>query len=80
MAAQVTEITRQVSELTRMPWTETTSWTEPLTETVCTNPEPFYGELDKCRGFLLQCNIVFQQRSGSFNSDVAKILSLTGLL
>lgn len=44
------------------------------------NPEPFEGDLDKCRGFLLQCRLVFLQRSRLFVSDEAKINYVIGLL
>ncbi|XP_078108675.1 uncharacterized protein LOC144519433 [Sander vitreus] len=38
-----------------------------------TSPEPFSGELNKCRGFLLQCELIFQQKPLSFASESSKI-------
>ncbi|KAK2885165.1 hypothetical protein Q8A73_021639 [Channa argus] len=35
-------------------------------------PEPFSGDLDKCRGFLLQCRLVFAQQPQTYASDAAK--------
>lgn len=43
------------------------------------DPDPFFGDLEKCRGFLLQCGLVFQQRPVSFSSDLAKINYVVGL-
>uniref|UniRef100_A0AAY5L4M1 Uncharacterized protein n=1 Tax=Esox lucius TaxID=8010 RepID=A0AAY5L4M1_ESOLU len=45
-----------------------------------TSPEPFSGELNKCRGFLLQCGLVFQQRPLSFASEASKVHYTLGLL
>lgn len=67
MAAQVMELVCQVTELIRAP--ETSSWAEPAKETVFVDPEPFNGELDKCHGFLLQCNVIFQQHLHTFESS-----------
>lgn len=44
------------------------------------DPEPFQGDLDKCRGFLLQCRLIFSQRPNAFPSDEAKINYIIGLL
>lgn len=44
------------------------------------DPEPFEGDVDKCWGFLLQCRLVFLQRSRLFVSDEAKINYVIGLL
>lgn len=44
------------------------------------DPEPFDGDLNRCRGFLLQCRLVFAQRSAQFHSDQAKIYYIIGLL
>lgn len=44
------------------------------------DPEPFYVDLNQCRGFLLQCQLVFSQRSRLFASDEAKINYIIGLL
>lgn len=37
------------------------------------DPEPFNGDLDKCRGFLLQCRLIFSHRLRASLSDEAKI-------
>uniref|UniRef100_A0A3B3HMM2 DUF4939 domain-containing protein n=1 Tax=Oryzias latipes TaxID=8090 RepID=A0A3B3HMM2_ORYLA len=44
------------------------------------NPDPFSGTSDHCRGFLLQCTMVFSQQSSMYSSDEAKIAYMTGLL
>uniref|UniRef100_A0A3B3HQ03 DUF4939 domain-containing protein n=1 Tax=Oryzias latipes TaxID=8090 RepID=A0A3B3HQ03_ORYLA len=44
------------------------------------NPDPFSGTSDHCRGFLLQCTMVFSQQSSMYSSDEAKIAYVTGLL
>lgn len=46
---------------------------------VC-DPEPFHGNLDHCWGFLLQCMLVFTQRSRHFALDGAKVIYVIGLL
>lgn len=38
-----------------------------------TAPEPFTGELNKCRGFLLQCGLKFQTKPLSFASESSKV-------
>lgn len=44
------------------------------------NPELFFGDLNRCCGYLPQCRLVFAQRSRSFASDEAKINYINGLL
>lgn len=44
------------------------------------DPEPFHRELDRCCGFILQCQLVFSQRSRTFRSDQTKINYILGLL
>lgn len=44
------------------------------------DPELFNGDLDKCRGFLLQCRLVFSQRLLWYASDEEKINYIIGLL
>lgn len=46
---------------------------------VC-NPAPFRGNLDRCRGFLLQCRLVVQHCPGSYTTNAAKVSYLLGLL
>ncbi|KAK5612114.1 hypothetical protein CRENBAI_026147 [Crenichthys baileyi] len=43
-------------------------------------PEPLSGDLEKRRGFLLQCTLVFQQARGSFLDDTSRISYMIGLL
>lgn len=42
------------------------------------DPEPFSGELNACRGFLVQCAMVLEQRS--FTTDIAKRAYIFNLL
>lgn len=42
--------------------------------------DPFEGNLNKCRRFLFQCSLLFQQRPHFFSSDTAKINYVIGLL
>lgn len=44
------------------------------------DPKPFIRDLDKCRGFLLQCQLIFTQWSRAFPSDAMKINYILGLL
>uniref|UniRef100_A0AAY5KLT4 DUF4939 domain-containing protein n=1 Tax=Esox lucius TaxID=8010 RepID=A0AAY5KLT4_ESOLU len=50
-------------------------WEPPVTA-----PEPFAGELNKCRGFLLQCGLVYRQKPQSFATDSSKVHYALGLL
>uniref|UniRef100_A0A3B5QYG7 DUF4939 domain-containing protein n=1 Tax=Xiphophorus maculatus TaxID=8083 RepID=A0A3B5QYG7_XIPMA len=43
-------------------------------------PEPYTGEIDRCRGFLLQCSLVFSSSPQSFQTDGAKISFVVGNL
>ncbi|KAK2899405.1 hypothetical protein Q8A73_012534 [Channa argus] len=42
--------------------------------------EPFFGNLDKCRGFLLQYCLVFTQQPHTYASDAGKVAYFIGLL
>lgn len=53
--------------------------TSPSDAYMC-DPEPFDRDIDKCRGFLLQCRLVFSQHPRMFPSDAAKINYVIGLL
>ena len=44
------------------------------------DPEPFSGDVDKCRGFFLQCFMVFKQRPLTFPTDQSKVHYVMGLL
>uniref|UniRef100_A0A8D3CDT3 DUF4939 domain-containing protein n=1 Tax=Scophthalmus maximus TaxID=52904 RepID=A0A8D3CDT3_SCOMX len=62
---QVTQLSTQVANLPALS-------SPPL--------PPFAGELNKCRGFLLQCGLVFQQKPQSFSTESAKVHYVLGLL
>ncbi|KAI9999902.1 hypothetical protein NQD34_011745 [Periophthalmus magnuspinnatus] len=49
-------------------------------ESRSTDPEPFAGQPDLCRGFLFQCRSVFQQRPARFPTDASKTRYVCGLL
>lgn len=44
------------------------------------DPEPYEGNLNKCRGFILQCRQVFSQRARLFPTELSKINYVIGLL
>lgn len=84
MALHISNLAAQISNLTTAAITPATSNPPPVT-TPCrdfpiTDPEPFHGEVEKCRGFIFQCSKVFRQRPQSFSSDVTKINYVLSLL
>lgn len=84
LTTQVSELTRQVSALAATVKTSLDLESRPTTttprETHVSDPEPFSGDLDLCRGFLLQCRLIFAQRPISFASELSKIHYVLGLL
>lgn len=93
MVNQISELTHQVSLLTSLLTSSVHPAPPPQSVPVAaapvpppprdshaTDPEPFSGQMDKCRGFLLQCAMMFQQRPQTFVSDQSKIQYLLGLL
>lgn len=49
-------------------------------ESYDSDPEPFTGDLNKCRGFLLQCSLVFSQHPLTFPFAQSKVHYIVGLL
>uniref|UniRef100_A0A3B1IPN2 DUF4939 domain-containing protein n=1 Tax=Astyanax mexicanus TaxID=7994 RepID=A0A3B1IPN2_ASTMX len=43
-------------------------------------PERYSGESDKCRGFLLQCSLVFEQQPSRFPTERSKVAFIVSLL
>ncbi|KAI2655590.1 Transposon Tf2-6 polyprotein [Labeo rohita] len=52
----------------------------PSREVHVPDPEPYSGDLGKCKSFLLQCSLVFGQRPLTYSTDEAKISYIMGLL
>lgn len=52
----------------------------PAREVHIPDPKPFSGELGKCRGFLLQCTLIFDQKPHTYASDRSKVSYIIGLL
>lgn len=42
--------------------------------------ETFYGDLDKSRGFLTQCALIFRQQTQAYATDRAKIMLMVELM
>jgi len=85
MAHHVSELACQVSALTTSTLADRAiSRSPPLPSPrqdfpIC-DPEPFHGEVEKCRGFFFQCRKVFRQRPVAFSSDATRINFILGLL
>uniref|UniRef100_A0A3P9LT73 Retrotransposon gag domain-containing protein n=1 Tax=Oryzias latipes TaxID=8090 RepID=A0A3P9LT73_ORYLA len=43
-------------------------------------PEPFLGNVEACGGFLLQCQLIFQQAPRHYHSDISKITLIINFL
>uniref|UniRef100_A0A8C7Z746 Retrotransposon gag domain-containing protein n=1 Tax=Oryzias sinensis TaxID=183150 RepID=A0A8C7Z746_9TELE len=43
-------------------------------------PEPFYGDVEACSGFLLQCQLLFHQAPRYYSSDPSKITLIVNSL
>uniref|UniRef100_A0A3Q3IWE0 DUF4939 domain-containing protein n=1 Tax=Monopterus albus TaxID=43700 RepID=A0A3Q3IWE0_MONAL len=81
LTQQVTQLSNTLTQLTTaaMPPPAFTHQSSLAQHTSLTqeppipDPEPFHGEGDKCRGFMLQCRCVFDQQPRAFCSDRTKI-------
>jgi len=85
MAHHVSELACQISALTTSAAVSLATPSPvfsptPRQDFPITDPEPFHGEVEKCRGFLFQCNKVFRQRPVSFAADVTRINYVLSLL
>uniref|UniRef100_A0A3P9LF89 DUF4939 domain-containing protein n=1 Tax=Oryzias latipes TaxID=8090 RepID=A0A3P9LF89_ORYLA len=45
-----------------------------------TTPKPFHGDVEACGGFLLQCQLLFQQAPRFYHSDHCKITLIVNSL
>uniref|UniRef100_A0A3B3HV01 Gypsy retrotransposon integrase-like protein 1 n=1 Tax=Oryzias latipes TaxID=8090 RepID=A0A3B3HV01_ORYLA len=55
------------------PSNAVTSVSSPSPENFRLQPEPFFGDVEACGGFLLQCRLLFQQAPSYYQSDLSKI-------
>uniref|UniRef100_A0A3B3IPX6 CCHC-type domain-containing protein n=1 Tax=Oryzias latipes TaxID=8090 RepID=A0A3B3IPX6_ORYLA len=55
------------------PSNAVTSVSSPSPENFRLQPEPFFGNVEACGGFLLQCRLLFQQAPSYYQSDLSKI-------
>uniref|UniRef100_A0A3B4AFI1 Retrotransposon gag domain-containing protein n=1 Tax=Periophthalmus magnuspinnatus TaxID=409849 RepID=A0A3B4AFI1_9GOBI len=79
LSQQVAQLTHQVTTLLVNP--PVAAGVPPCPpEPRGTDPEPYSGQPHLCRGFLFQCEFVFQQCPTHFNSGAAKICYMCGLL
>uniref|UniRef100_A0A3B3HM41 Gypsy retrotransposon integrase-like protein 1 n=1 Tax=Oryzias latipes TaxID=8090 RepID=A0A3B3HM41_ORYLA len=70
------ELTEKVSTpaaLTQPPSSGNTPTSATSSENFRLQPEPFYGDVKACGGFLLQCNLIFQQAPRYYQTDHSKI-------
>ena len=87
-SAHVTSLCQQMSHLASSVLKVATCQDEATSTQVAlqprdshvSDPEPFYGDLEKCQGFVLQCGLIFRQRPLSFSTDAAKINYVVGLM
>jgi len=88
MLQQISQLTNQVAMLAThlvLPVSQSAPSVPPqlfpfVWESYAPDPEPFSGDANKCRGFLLQCSLVFLQRPQTFPTDSAKVRYMIGLL
>nr|XP_057933442.1 uncharacterized protein LOC131132135 [Doryrhamphus excisus]XP_057933443.1 uncharacterized protein LOC131132135 [Doryrhamphus excisus]XP_057933444.1 uncharacterized protein LOC131132135 [Doryrhamphus excisus]XP_057933445.1 uncharacterized protein LOC131132135 [Doryrhamphus excisus]XP_057933446.1 uncharacterized protein LOC131132135 [Doryrhamphus excisus]XP_057933447.1 uncharacterized protein LOC131132135 [Doryrhamphus excisus]XP_057933448.1 uncharacterized protein LOC131132135 [Doryrhamphus len=82
MLAQITESTRRFSETTTKSDRPSGLVSEASVsgESCATQPVPFTGEFNKCRGFLLQCRLVFGQKPDAFLDEESKVSYVFGFL
>lgn len=51
----------------------------PLHEAHVPDPEPYAGNLVRCKPFLLQCSVVFGQHPLTYATEEAKVAYIMGL-
>lgn len=60
--------------------TSTESSSATVTTVLMANPNPFSGEAHECKGFLLQCELIFEMQPTRYPTDRSKIASVISLL
>uniref|UniRef100_A0A3B3I2Y3 ribonuclease H n=1 Tax=Oryzias latipes TaxID=8090 RepID=A0A3B3I2Y3_ORYLA len=66
-------ITQTLTELTGHYANSATGPLPSTTENFRLQPEPFFGDVEACGGFLLQCQLIFHQAPRYYHSDLSKI-------
>jgi len=90
MCQHLEQLSRQIQGLhDKLPQVSAAATSDPLPvssplpvhrDAITPTPDYFSGELEKCKGFLLQCTLVFNRSPRSFPDDVSKISYIVGLL
>uniref|UniRef100_A0A8C7YDD3 CCHC-type domain-containing protein n=1 Tax=Oryzias sinensis TaxID=183150 RepID=A0A8C7YDD3_9TELE len=85
LVSRIKEITRTLNEFSGQTSRTTASAPSPssgnsatsastlIPENVRLQPEPFFGDVSACGGFLLQCDLIFQQAPRYYQADHARI-------
>uniref|UniRef100_A0A3P9L158 Retrotransposon gag domain-containing protein n=1 Tax=Oryzias latipes TaxID=8090 RepID=A0A3P9L158_ORYLA len=72
--AKLTELQdRSAPVPTAISGNNATSASTLIPENVRQQPEPFFGDVSACGGFLLQCDLIFQQAPRYYQADLARI-------
>uniref|UniRef100_A0A3B3HWW0 Retrotransposon gag domain-containing protein n=1 Tax=Oryzias latipes TaxID=8090 RepID=A0A3B3HWW0_ORYLA len=72
--AKLTELQdRSAPVPTAISGNNATSASTLIPENVRQQPEPFFGDVSACGGFLLQCDLIFQQAPRYYQADHARI-------
>lgn len=90
LSAQLSALTAQLSALTAtpppclpqvsVPPVATAYSSTSSREPHVVDPEPYSGDPNKCKSFLLQCSLVFGQKYLTYASDEARVQYVVGLL
>uniref|UniRef100_A0A3P9JW13 Retrotransposon gag domain-containing protein n=1 Tax=Oryzias latipes TaxID=8090 RepID=A0A3P9JW13_ORYLA len=78
LISRIKNTTQTIAKLTELqdcsaPVPTATSASTLIPENVRQQPEPFFGDVSACGGFLLQCDLIFQQAPRYYQADHARI-------
>uniref|UniRef100_A0A3P9KG57 ribonuclease H n=1 Tax=Oryzias latipes TaxID=8090 RepID=A0A3P9KG57_ORYLA len=78
LISRIKNTTQTIAKLTELqdcsaPVPTASSASTLIPENVRQQPEPFFGDVSACGGFLLQCDLIFQQAPRYYQADHARI-------